>query len=577
MPVHNSDVADIFNEIADLLDIQGGNPFRIRAYRNAARTVGGLSANIAEMVHEGKDLSAIQGIGKDLSAKIVEIVRTGTLPLLADLEASVPAELSVMMKVQGLGPKKIKKMYEELDIQSLEDLKNAAEGGTIRSLPGFGEKTEQSIIEELKRIQGQKKAGKERIKLAEAERIAGPLLEYLKGVKGIKDIAAAGSFRRRKETVGDLDILCTCKKNAGVMERFVEYEDVAKVLAKGKTKSSVALRRGLQVDLRVVPQASFGAALVYFTGSKEHNIAIRKIAVRRNLKINEYGVFKGEKRIAGSSEKSVYARVDLPYIEPELRENRGEIEAAQDGGLPDLVAIDHIKGDLHAHTKATDGHHSLEEMVRAALERGYEYLAITDHSRHVTVAHGLDEKRLSRQIDEIEKYNQKQDDIEILKSIELDILEDGSLDLPDDILGRLDLVICSIHSKFNLSREEQTGRVIRAMDNPHFNIFCHPTGRLINERRPYEIDMEKIVRAARERGCFLELNAHPDRLDINDFHCKMAREMRVKIAVSTDAHRLDDFDFMKYGIGQARRGWLGPADVLNTRSWKSLKKLIRRK
>jgi DNA polymerase (family 10) len=576
MPIHNSDVSDIFKKVADLLEIKGENPFRIRAYRNAARAVGALSKNVANLVDSGEDLSKIKEIGRDLAGKITEIVKTGKLSLLTELEASVPAELSVMMRIQGLGPKKVKKIYQELDILSVEELKKAAKKGKIRDLCGFGEKTEKSIIEEIERLERQQKAGKERLKLVVAEQIVQRLLKYLKDVNGVKDLVVAGSYRRCKETVGDLDILATCKKNAKVMDRFVDYEDVSKVLAKGKTKSSVILRQGLQVDLRVVPQVSFGAALVYFTGSKEHNIAIRKIVVKNKLKLNEYGVFKGNKRIDGRTERSVYKRVGFPFIEPELRENRGEIEAAMGGNLPDLITIGHIKGDLHTHTKSSDGHYSLGEMAAAARDRGYEYLSVTDHSQHVTIARGLDEKRLSRQIDNIERFNQAQDDILILKSIELDILEDGALDLPDEILKRLDLVICSIHYKFRLSREKQTERILRAMDNPNFNIFCHPTGRLINERSPYEIDMEKVIQAAGERGCFMELNAHPDRLDLDDLHCKMAKEMGVKVAISTDAHRIDDLIFMKYGIGQARRGWLEPPDVLNTRGWKDLKKLLRR-
>jgi len=576
MPVHNSDVADIFNKVADLLDIKGGNPFRIRAYRNAARAVNALSRNVSDMVAKKEDLSALQGIGKDLAQKIAGIVQTGKLPLLDELEKKVPIELA-MIKIQGLGPKKIKRISQEMGIRSVEDLKEAAESGKIRDLPGFAKKTEQAIIEEIDRMERRNKAGKERLKLAVAAQIAGPLLEYLQGINSVKDIAIAGSYRRRRETVGDLDILVTCKKDSDIMDRFVGYEDVEKVLAKGKTRSSVILRQGLQVDLRVVPQVSYGAALLYFTGSKEHNIAVRKIAQKKGLKINEYGVFKEDKRIAGKTEKQVYQEVELSYIQPELRENRGEIEAARKGNLPELITRDHIKGDLHIHTKQTDGHHSLEEMAHAAHEKGYEYIAITDHSRHVTVANGLDEKRLSRQIDQIERFNDNQNEILVLKSIELDILEDGSLDLPDDILKRLDLVLCSVHSKFNLSSKKQTERIIKAMDNPHFNILCHPTGRLINERLPYEVNMEKVIHAAKERGCFLELNAHPDRLDLNDIHCQMAKDTGVKVAISTDAHRIDDLNWMTYGIGQARRGWLEPGDVLNTRSWKTLKKWIRRK
>jgi len=337
------------------------------------------------------------------------------------------------------------------------------------------------------------------------------------------------------------------------------------------------LRSGLQVDLRVVPQVSFGSALHYFTGSKEHNIAVRQRGVRKKLKINEYGVFKGKKRIAGKTEKGVYKQVGLLYIEPELRENRGELEMAAKNSLPRLIEIGDIKGDLHVHTKASDGHYSIEAMAEAAKKKGYEYMAITDHSQHVAVARGLDAGRLRKQIGDIDRLNEKLSGIRILKSIELDILEDGSLDLPDDVLEELDLVICSIHYKFDLSREKQTERILKAMDNPAFNILSHPTGRLINERKPYEINMEKIMEAARDRGCFLELNAHPDRLDLRDTHCKMAKEMGIKIAIGTDAHRIDDLDFMRFGIGQARRGWLESEDVLNTNDWKELKKLLERR
>jgi DNA polymerase (family 10) len=576
MPVHNSDVAEIFNRIADLLEIKGENPFRIRAYRNAARTIGGLSQSAADLVDQGKDLSGLPGIGKDLADKIKEIVQTSTHPLLKKLEKELPPELPDLMKIQGMGARKVKVLFEELGVKSVGELRKAAEEKRIRRLPGFGEKTERNILEELGRLKEQK-GEKGRIKLAVAEQIVKPLIEYLKKQKGVKAVEVAGSYRRRRETVGDLDILTTCTKESPVMDRFVNYDEVDKILSRGRTKSSVMLRSGIQVDLRVVPRVSFGSALHYFTGSKEHNIAVRTMGVKKGLKINEYGVFKGKKRIAGKTEKGVYRQVGLPYIEPELRENRGEFEAAKKRKLPQLIVLEDIKGDLHVHTKATDGHYSLEEMAEAAKKRGYDYLAISDHSKHVTVAKGLDAKRLREQIKEIGRLNEKISGIRILKSIELDILEDGSLDLPNKILQDLDLVICSVHYKFNLSREKQTERILKAMDNPYFNIFSHPTGRLINERRPYEINMERIMNGARERGCFLELNAHPDRLDLNDIDCKMAKDKGVKIAIATDAHRLDDLDLMRFGIGQARRGWLEPDDVLNTRSWKELKKLLKRK
>jgi len=575
MPVHNSYIAEIFNRVADLLEIKGGNLFRIRAYRNAARTIEGLSKSVADLVDQEKDLRNLPGIGKDLGDKIKKIVKTGSLPLLKELEKELPPDLPNLMKIQGLGPRKVKALFEKLGVRSIGSLRKAAQEKKIQKLYGFGRSTEQSILEELNRIK--KKGGeKERVKISIAEQIAKPLLAYLMKAEGIKNLEVAGSYRRRKETVGDLDILATCKKGSEIIDRFVKYDEVNKILAQGKTKSSVVLRSGLQVDLRIVPQISYGSALHYFTGAKEHNIAVRKMGVKKELKVNEYGVFKGKKRIAGKTEKEVYEQIGLSYIEPELRENRGELEAAAKKSLPRLIVLDDIKGDLHVHTMSTDGHNPLEEMVGAAKKRGYEYLAITDHSKHTSVARGLDVKRLMAQIEKIDKLGQKLGGIRILKSIELDILEDGSLDLPDDVLKELDLVVCSIHYKFNLSRDKQTKRVIRAMDNLFFNIFAHPTGRLINERRPYDINMEEVMKAANQRGCFVELNAHPDRLDLNDIDCKMAKDLGVKVVLSTDAHRIDDLDLMRFGIGQARRGWLEAKDVLNTRNWKELKNILKR-
>ena len=572
MPVHNTYIADIFNEFADLLEIDGANPFRVRAYRNAARTIASLAQSAADMLRESKDLTELPGIGKDLAHKIEEIVKTGSLSQLKELQAHVPPQLSRLMKMPGLGPKRVHMLHEKLGITTLEELKMAAEKGKISELRGFGKKIEQVVLEEI----GQVKKG-ERIKLSVAEEITNDIVTHLKKVKGVKEIEVAGSYRRRKETVADLDILVTCTNESEVMDHFVNYENVEKVLSKGETRSSVQLRSGIQMDLRAVPEISYGAALHYFTGSKAHNIAIRLLGVKKGLKINEYGVFKGGRRIAGKREEEVFKAVDLPFIEPEIRENWGEIEAAQKGHLPTLITIKDIRGDFHAHTNATDGHHSLEEMVEAARARGYEYLAITDHSKRVTMAHGFDMKRLAQRIEEIDRLNGKLRGFTVLKSIELDILKDGSLDLPEDILKELDLTVCSVHYNFNLPRKEQTERILRAMDNPHFNILAHPTGRLINERNPYDVDLERLMEAARERGCFLELNAHPDRLDLSDVHTKMAKDMGIKIAISTDAHRTSDLDYMRFGIGQARRGWLEPDDVLNTRSWKEIKPLLKRK
>jgi DNA polymerase (family 10) len=360
------------------------------------------------------------------------------------------------------------------------------------------------------------------------------------------------------------------------MNRFVAYEEVEKIVSKGTTRATVMLRSGLQVDLRVVPEESYGAALQYFTGSKAHNIAVRSLAIKKGLKINEYGVFRGETRIAGQTEEEVYAQVGLPYFEPELRENWGEVEAGLHHALPDLVTINDIRGDLHSHSKATDGHFTIKEMAQSAQEKGYEYLAICDHSQHVTIAHGLDAKRLEAQIKEIDRLNQQFHHFTILKGAEVDILENGSLDLPDDLLGRLDLTVCAVHYKFNLSRRKQTERIIRAMDNPYFNILAHPTGRLLHERKPYDLDMEQIMAAALERGCFLEVNAQPVRLDLTDLHCKMAKDMGVKVAISTDAHRTTEFEFMRFGVGQARRGWLEPTDIINTQPLNKLKRLFQR-
>lgn len=573
MPVQNADVAEIFNKIADILDIQGENPFRIRAYRNAARTVTNLPRNVSDMIASDEDLTELSGIGKDLAGKIKEIVETGSLSQLKELEQETPPELSELMKVENLGPKRVSALHQSLGINSLKDLKEAAEKGNIRDIEGFGEKTEQQILEALEQEVGEEK----RIKLQEAEQRADPLVNFLKKTKGVKDITVAGSFRRRKETVGDLDILITCKKGSDVMDRFVEYEDVKKVISKGETRSTIVLRSGLHVDLRVLPEVSYGAALHYFTGSKSHNIEIRKIGGKKKYKINEYGVFKGKKRVAGKTEEEVFEKVGLPYIEPELRENRGEVEAARKGRLPDLINVKDIRGDLHAHTKETDGHKTMEEMAEAAKKQGYDYLAITDHSKRVTMAKGLDAKRLKKQIKAIDKLNEKLDGITLLKGIEVDILKDDNLDLPNDILKELDLTVCSVHYNRNFSRKKQTERIIRAMDNPYFNILAHPTGRLINEREPYEVDLETIMEAAKERGCFLEINAHPDRLDLSDSYCKMAKEMKLKLVISTDAHSIRDLSFMRFGVDVARRGWLEAGDVINTRTLKQLTKLLKRK
>lgn len=575
MPLHNRDVAEMFNKVADLLDIKGANQFRVRSYRNAAQTIAGLSGNVSDMVSQGEDLTELPGIGKDLAGKIREIVKTGTLRQLAELEEEVAPDLRTLLQLSNLGPKRVHTINQELGVRTVEDLEEAAKQHKIQKLEGFGEKTEQKILDEIKRYR-QRGGEQKRFLWVEAEEITEPLVAYLKQAGEVDKIVAAGSYRRRQETVGDLDILATCGKSGPVMERFVSYEDVQRVVSRGKTRSTVVLRSGLQVDLRVVPEESYGAALHYFTGSKAHNVAIRTRGVDRGLKINEYGVFRNDERVGGRAEQEVYDQVKLPYIQPELRENRGEVEAAERNKLPDLVKVEDIRGDLQMHTKESDGKFSLEEMAEAGREMGYAYIAVTDHSKRVAMANGLDEKRLAKQIERIDELNQKIKGFAVLKSVEVDILEDGSLDLSDDILKELDLVTCSVHYYRNLSLEKMTGRILRAMDNPYCNILGHPTGRIIGSRDPYELDLEKIMEAALERNCFMEINADPGRLDLSDIHCKMARDMGLKLSISTDAHSTSGLKNMRLGVAQARRGWLEADDILNTRPLKELRGLLKR-
>ena len=572
MPVYNADIAAVFEEIADRLEIQGANPFRIRAYRNAARTLGELPQEARALLEKGEDLTRLPGIGDDLAAKVREIVDTGRCSLLERLRRELPPAVTELLQIPGLGPKRVKALYHDLEVQTVEQLYRAARDGRIRALPGFGEKTELNILQAVEAHVSQAR----RFKLAVAAQYAGTLAAFLQAVPGVDQVTVAGSFRRMRETVGDLDILVTAAADSPVMQHFTAYEEVADVLSAGSTRASVVLKSGLQVDLRVVAQQAYGAALHYFTGSKAHNIAIRRLAQKLGLKINEYGVFRGSERIAGEDEASVYRSVGLPYIPPELREDRGEIEAARDGHLPKLVELSDLRGDLHAHTKATDGHDSLREMALAAKALGLDYLAITEHSRRLTVAHGLDPLRLARQCDEIDRLNAELDGITLLKGIEVDILGDGSLDLPDEVLGRLDLVVGAVHSQFHLSRAKQTERILRAMDHPHFTLLAHPSGRLIEQRDPYDVDMLRIIRHAKDRGCFLELNAHPDRLDLLDTHCQLAKEEGVLVSINSDAHSSFDFANLRYGVGQARRGWLEKDDVLNTRPLATLRRLLRR-
>jgi DNA polymerase (family 10) len=572
MAVHNAEVAACFNRMAELLEIEGANRFRVRAYRRAAGTIDDLPSSVAAMVAESKDLDVLPGIGEDLAAKIKEIVETGHLRALEEVEARTPSTLAALTSIPGLGPKSVHVLHEALGINTVEDLLAAATAGKVRELPRFSAGLESKIVDEIQKH----REAERRFKISTAEDFAAGLVAHLRAAPGVGDVVVAGSFRRRKETVGDLDVLVTAQDGKAVIDHFVAYEEVGEVLSKGTTRSTVTLTGGLQVDVRVVPVESYGAALHYFTGSKSHNIAVRTLAQDRGLKLNEYGIFEGEKTIGGRTEEEVFRAAGLPYIEPELRENRGEIEAAREGRLPKLVTLGDIRGDLHVHTKASDGKSTLAEMAEAAKALGYAYLAIADHSKHATVAHGLDGKRPAAELDDIDRLNDRLEDFRVLKACEVDILADDTLDLPDTILKQLDLRVCAIHYRFDLDRDAQTERVLRAMDNRYFNILAHPTGRLLGERPGYEIDLARVLAGAKERGCFVELNAHPSRLDLDDVHCRMAKDLGLKVAISTDAHSTVGLGAMRFGVDQARRGWLEAEDVLNTRPWPELKKLLAR-
>jgi DNA polymerase (family 10) len=569
MPIQNAEIAAMFDQTADLLELRGENPFRVRAYRRAARTIDGLPRSVGTMLAAGSDLAELPGIGKDLAGKIADIARTGHFNLLDTLKAKLPGQVGDMAALPGLGPKRIKILYDKLRVRTLDDLRQAAKQGRLSKLKGFGPTVITKLVEAL-----DKPSGGVRFKLAVAEAEADALLGWLHDDAG--RIVVAGSYRRRRDTVGDLDLLATARKGADVAGKFLRYENVAKVLAHGSARAAVVLRSGLQVDLRIVPEESFGAALLYFTGSKAHNIALRSLALTHGWKLNEYGLFAGTRRIAGTTEEEVYIKLDLAPIPPELREDRGEIALAEAHDLPQLVTLADIRGDLHVHSSWTDGTETIEGMASAAKALGYEYIALTDHSRRIAMVHGLDGARLSKQAHEIDRANTRLEGIAILKGIEVDIVKDGSLDLPDKVLASLDVVVASVHSHFDLPRDVQTDRVIRAMRNPHVSIIGHPTGRLIGEREACELDMERIIAAAAELGCYLELNAEPARLDINDIQAAAARQAGVKVAVSTDAHSVHALKSMRFGVDQARRGWLGPADVINTRPLTELRRLLKR-
>lgn len=573
MPVQNEAVAETLDRVADLLEIQHGNPFRIRAYRTAARLVRGLARPIAGMPEA--ELDALPGVGADLAAKIAEIARTGSLGTLRELEAVTPPTLVELLSLPGLGPRRVEALAAGLGVRSLDDLGRACREGRVATLRGFGERTQRRFLEELARRAAT--SPDVRVLWQRADRVAQDLVPWLLGAAGVERVVVAGSYRRCLETVGDLDVLITGADAAAAAARLPGYEDVERVLAAGPTRSAVRLRGGLQVDVRAVPPESYGAALHYFTGSKAHNIAIRRRGQERGLKLNEYGIFREGERLGGATEEEVFAAVGLPWIPPELREDRGEIAAAEAGALPALLSIGDVRGDLHAHTVATDGRDTIEAMAEAARARGYAYLAITDHTRSTRVAGGLGPDAMLRHLDAIAAVAARMaPGFQLLGSAEVDILEDGSLDLPDAVLARMDIVVASVHARLDQPREAMTRRVLRALDNPRVHVLGHATGRLLGRRAPSAIDLDRVLAAARDRGVFVEINGQPERLDINDVQARAARDMGVRLVVSTDAHGVDGLAHMRLAVNQARRAWATAADVANTRPWYELRAMLRR-
>jgi DNA polymerase (family 10) len=575
----NSQIAKTFELIADLLEFQGANPFRVRAYRNAARTVGDFPEPLAAIVCKDRArLQGIPGIGEDLAGKICTLVETSSLPMLEELKSQVPESVLALLRIPGVGPKKAAALSKQLGIQSLAELKAACEAGKVRVIKGFGEKTEQLILQGMAIAE----QGPTRIYWAEANEVVQMLRGHLQKCPDIEQLEFAGSYRRGKETVGDIDVLVVAKNASAVMDCFAACPSIDQVLARGDTKMAIRLYTGLQVDLRVVPAESFGAALQYFTGSKEHNVILRGRAKDKGLKINEYGVFRvkgeAETRIAGRTEEEVYGALKLPLFPPELREGRHEFEWADRGELPELVTVDDIRGDLHMHTSATDGVATIEEMVAAARARGLSYIAITDHSQRVSMARGLDPKRLLAQWKEIDRIRANlPKGFTLLKGIECDILERGGLDLPDDVLAQADWVNASVHYGQKQPREQITERILGAIEHPCVSAIAHPTGRIIGRREAYQVDLDAVFAAAKKHGKLLELNANPARLDLHDMHCAAAKQHGIPIVISTDAHAPTELDVLRYGILQARRAGLTKADVANTRTWPQLKRLVGRR
>jgi len=557
--------------IADLLDLKGEMFFKTRAYRIAAQTIEALEDDIEDIVHQGT-LESIPGIGEALAKKITELVQTGKLTYLERLKKDVPTGLIDLLGIPGLGPRKVAALYKNRGITSIQDLQIAASKGELRTMKGFGEITERNILRGIQLLE--KTSGRVLLNVAyeDGERY----LTYLQKCKKIHKIHIAGSLRRMKETIGDLDILVSSKDPETVMECFVQYPEVSTVLAKGSTKSSVLLNDHLQVDLRVVEEKSYGAALQYFTGSKDHNVTLRGLAIKKGFKLNEYGLFdkNTEEYIAGKTEEDIYKKIGMRYIEPELRENRGEFDAAKKNALPNLVRYQEINGDFHVHSVWSDGNDSIEAIAAFAQQRGYSFIGITDHSQSLKIANGLSEERVQKKIDEIKKISKKFPSLQILCGTECDIKPDGTLDYRTKLLQQFDFVYIAIHTAFKMPKETMTKRIIKGMDHEEVNFLAHPTGRLIGKRDAYEVDIDQLIDAARETDTCLEINSFPDRLDLDDVHIKQAKDHHVRFVLGTDSHSTNHLDFMKFGVATARRGWLEKEDILNTSSVQEIGKIL---
>lgn len=567
--IPNSRIAELLEETAVLLEIDGANPFKVRAYQRAAQVIAGLTESVCGMSEE--QLGAVPGVGKSLSTHLADIVKSGEFPELAALRAKIPSGLLDLLTLPGLGPKRARMLYDTLRVDSLESLRAAMQAGKLRALRGFGPKLEASILAGMQTAA----PGSKRMLYWEARELMGDIAASLRGLSGVQELSPAGSLRRGRETVGDLDVLCTARDPAAVVEAFTKLPQVERVLGAGGTKATVLLRAGIQCDLRVVPPESFGAALQYFTGSKDHNVALRSLAQRRGLTVNEYGVFKvsdeaHQRSLAGRTEEEVYKALGLAWMPPELRENRGELEAAASGKLPKLVELKDVRGDFHNHSNHTDGSHTLEEMARAAKKRGWEWVALGDHSRSLTVANGMSVDRLKSSFKELDGVRSKVKGIELLRSMEVDILKDGSLDYPDPVLSEIDVVVGSVHSQFSMEEAQMTARIVKAVQNPHLDILGHLSGRLINRRGPYKVDAEAVFKAAAASGAAIELNGQPQRQDLDDVRARRAHELGVTLALDTDAHATSQFEYMEMALITARRAWLTKDDVLNCLGFKEL-------